>query len=141
MAKRHKKHHSSRRRVGAVSRKTNVSALAMKAAGLAGGVFVAGMVQKAASSLDPKISGGIMLVGGLYLSAKAKSPILEGVGAGIAAKGANSLMTSFGLINGIGSLPVFRSTPKLQNSVAGPMRNPINGAQRDLSVIGALYDN
>jgi hypothetical protein len=115
----------------------------MKAGGLAAGVFVAGMVQKSLTTLDPKLTGGGLLAGGLLLSAKAKSPLMAGLGMGIAAKGANSLLTGFGLINGIGAVPLIRGT--VQKSVGNVLRNPIGGVKvngvKDLSAIGALYDN
>jgi hypothetical protein len=124
-----------------------MSGLLMKAAGVAGGVFAGGMVGKTISTLDPKILGAVLLGGGLFLSQKAKNPLLEGVGYGLAAKGANNLLTSFGVITGMGSIPLvgYRATPKLQNSVGSPnvpgiMKNPIGGV-RDLNAIGALYDN
>jgi hypothetical protein len=119
-----------------------MTGLLMKAAGVAGGVFAGGMVAKTISTLDPKILGAALLGGGLFLSQKAKNPLIEGVGYGLAAKGANNLLTSFGVITGMGSIPLvgYRATPKLQNSVSGVMRNPIGGV-KDLSAIGALYDN
>ena len=140
MAKR-KKHHVThrRRRVGAAS---GMSGLLMKAAGVAGGVFVGGMVAKTVSTLDPKISGAVMLGGGLFLSQKSASPLMQGLGYGLAAKGANNLLTSFGVIAGMGSIPMigYRNSPKLQNSVGNVMRNPIGGL-KDLAAVGALYDN
>lgn len=139
---RRKKHHRvhHRRRVGATH--SGMTGLLMKAAGVAGGVFAGGMVAKTISTLDPKILGAALLGGGLFLSQKAKNPLIEGVGYGLAAKGANNLLTSFGVITGMGSIPLvgYRATPKLQNSVSGVMRNPIGGV-KDLSAIGALYDN
>jgi hypothetical protein len=124
-----------------------MTGLLMKAAGVAGGVFAGGMVAKTVSTLDPKILGGALLVGGVFLSAKSKNPLIEGVGYGLAAKGANNLLTSMGVITGMGAIPLvgYRATPKLQNSVGSPnvpgiMKNPIGGV-RDLGVIGALYDN
>lgn len=140
--KHHRVHH--RRRVGAAS---GMTGLLMKAAGVAGGVFAGGMIAKTISTLDPKILGGGLLVGGVFLSAKSKNPLIEGVGYGLAAKGANNLLTSFGVITGMGSIPLvgYRATPKLQSSVGSPMvpgimKNPIGGV-RDLQAIGALYDN
>jgi hypothetical protein len=146
MARKRKHHHVARRRrsVGAAS---GITGLLMKAAGLAGGVFAGGMIAKTVSTLDPKILGGGLLLGGVFLANKAKNPLLEGVGFGLAAKGANNLLTSMGMITGMGSVPLigYRNMPKLQNSVGqavnpGTMRNPIGGV-RDLSAIGALYDN
>jgi hypothetical protein len=138
---RKKKHHRThrRRRVGATS---GMTGLLMKAAGVAGGVFAGGMVAKTVSTLDPKILGAALLGGGLFLSQKAKNPLLEGVGFGLAAKGANNLLTSFGVITGMGSIPLvgYRATPKLQNSVGNVMKYPIAGV-KDLNAIGALYDN
>jgi hypothetical protein len=139
---RRKKHHrvSHRRRVGAA--RSGMSGLLMKAAGVAGGVFAGGMVAKTVSTLDPKILGAALLGGGLFLSQKAKNPLIEGVGFGLAAKGANNLLTSFGVITGMGSIPLvgYRATPKLQNSVGNVMKNPIGGV-KDLAAVGALYDN
>lgn len=141
MAKRRKKVTHRRRRIGSTSSK-GMTGLLMKAGGVGAGVFVGGMIAKTISTLDPKILGAGLLGGGLFLASKAKSPLLEGVGYGLAAKGANSLLTSFGLITGIGSVPLigYRNTPKLQNSVGNVMKNPIGGV-KDLAAIGALYDN
>jgi hypothetical protein len=140
MAKKRKHHRTTRRRrVGAAS---GMTGLLMKAAGVAGGVFAGGLVAKTVSSLDPKISGGVLLAGGLYLSGKSSSPLMQGLGYGLAAKGANNLLTSFGVIAGIGSIPMigYRATPKMQSSVGNVMKNPIGGV-KDLTTIGALYDN
>jgi len=141
MARRRKHHHvARRRRVGAS--KSGMTGLIMKAGGVAGGVFAGGMVAKTVSTLDPKILGAALLAGGLFLSGKAKNPLIEGVGYGLAAKGANNLLTSFGLITGMGSIPLlgYRNTPKLQSSVGNVMKQPIAGV-KDLQAIGALYDN
>lgn len=145
MAKK-RKHHGPkrRRRMGAVS--GGMTGLLMKAAGVAGGVFAGGMIAKAVSTLDPKILGGGLLVGGVFIANKSKNPLLEGVGFGLAAKGANNLLTSMGMITGMGSVPLvgYRNTPKLQSSVGanipGTVRNPISGF-KDLNTIGALFDN
>jgi hypothetical protein len=119
-----------------------MSGLLMKAAGVAAGVFAGGMVAKTVSTLDPKISGAALLGGGLFLSQKASNPLMVGLGYGLAAKGANNLLTSFGVIAGMGSIPMvgYRNTPKLQNSVGNVMKNPIGGL-KDLAAVGALYDN
>jgi hypothetical protein len=142
---RRKKHHvrHRRRRVGAAS---NMQGIVMSAAGLAGGVFAGGMIVKtlgsAVPSLTPTILGAVMLGGGIFLAGKANSPLVKGLGYGIAAKGANNVLVSTGLITGMGSIPLigYRATPKLQNSVGNVMKNPIGGV-KDLNAIGALYDN
>jgi hypothetical protein len=138
-----------RRRIGAAH---GMSGLLMKAGGVLAGVFAGGMVAKMLpTSITPTISGAALLGGGAFLASKAKSPLLEGVGYGLAAKGANNLLVSMGAITGIGSIPLigYRNTPKLQNSVGGTlsaggsggiMKNPIGGL-KDLAAIGALYDN
>lgn len=141
MARKRKHHHVTRRRrsVGAAA---GMTGLLMNAAGIAGGVFAGGLVGKTLSTLDPKITGGVLLVGGVFLAKKSSNPLMTGLGYGLAAKGANNLLTSFGVITGMGSVPLvgYRATPKLQNSVGNVMKNPIGGV-RDLSAIGALYDN
>lgn len=148
---RRRKHHTirRRRRVGAAS---GMTGLLMKAGGVIAGVFAGGMLVKMLpATITPTIQGAALLGGGAFLASKAKSPLIEGVGYGLAAKGANSLLVSFGAITGIGSVPLagYRNTPKLQNSVAGNlsaggsggiMRHPIGGI-KDLAAIGALYDN
>jgi hypothetical protein len=156
MAKRSKRHHvRRRRRVGAAS---GMAGLLQKAGGVVAGVFAGGMLVKMLpASITPTIQGAVLLGGGAFLASKAKSPLIEGVGYGLAAKGANSLLVSFGAITGIGSVPMigYRNTPKIQNAVAGTMsaefnrnvsgsggimKNPIGGI-KDLAAIGALYDN
>lgn len=155
MAKRRKKTtHHRRRRVGAS--KTGMQAAIMTGAGIVGGALAGGLIQKAvssaASTLNPKIVGGGMAVAGIFIAAKfAKgNALIQGLGYGLSAKGANTLLVSTGLITGIGAMrtPGYRGTPKLQNSVGGVMRNPISGVMknpisgfRDPSVIGALFDN
>ena len=145
MARRRKHHvrHHRRRRVGAAS---NMQGVIMSAAGLAGGVFAGGLVVKtigsAVPSLTPTILGALLLGGGVFLAGKSNSPLMKGLGYGIAAKGANNVLVSTGLITGMGSIPMigYRATPKLQNSVGNVMKNPIGGV-KDLNAIGALYDN
>jgi hypothetical protein len=146
MAKRRKKTvHHRRRRVGAAS---GLTGLAMKAGGLIAGVFGAGMVIKMLpASITPTISGAALVAGGTLLAAKAKNPLIEGVGYGLAAKGANNLLVSFGAITGMGAVPLigYRGTPKLQNAVgatlSGKANGGIMGGIKDLAAIGALYDN
>lgn len=145
MARRKRHHHvtHSRRRVGAAS---GMSGLLMKAAGVAGGVFAGGMIVKtlgtSVAALTPTVMGAALLGGGIFLAGKAKNPLIEGLGYGLAAKGANNVLTASGLITGMGSIPLvgYRATPKLQNSVGNVMKNPIGGV-KDLQAIGALYDN
>jgi hypothetical protein len=87
MAKRRKtKKTHRRRRIGASA--SGMQAIAMKAVGIAGGAYVGGMVAKMAPTLDPKILGGALLVGGVLVSEKFSkgNPIIQGVGYGLAAK-------------------------------------------------------
>lgn len=144
MKKRKKKVTHRRRRVGAAS---GMQAVIMKIGGIAAGVFVGGQIVKmVATSLDPKILGGGLLAAGAFVPKFAKgNPLIEGVGYGLAAKGANTLMTSLGVITGFGAVSndhfsVYRATPKLQQTVGGVLRKPI-GAVRDLAAVGAMYDN
>lgn len=144
MARKRRKHVTHRRRrVGAAS---GMQAVIMKLGGIAAGVFLGGEVVKMASTLDPKILGGSLLAVGALTPKFAKgNPLIEGVGYGLAAKGANTLLTSFGVITGFGAVTndhfsVYRATPKLQQTVGGVMRKPI-GAVKDLAAVGAMYDN
>lgn len=143
--KRKKKTAHRRRRVGAA--KSNLTTIAMKAGGVAGGVFAAGLVTKTLSTLDPKILGGLLLGGGLFLTAKAKSPLLEGLGFGLAAKGANSLMTSFGVINGIGAVPMVSyrgrgaGITSAVGNLSGTGSRTVGAMTKGLATIGAMFDN
>lgn len=135
----HRVHH--RRRVGAAS---GMQAVIMKIAGIAAGVFVGGEIKKMVTTINPKILGGGMLVAGALAPKFSKgNALIDGIGFGLAAKGADTFLVSMGLITGIGALPNMgtqRVTPKLQQTVGGVMRKPI-GAVRDLTAIGAMFDN
>jgi hypothetical protein len=145
MAKRnHKKKKTyRRRRIGASS--SGIQAIAMKAAGIAAGAYAGGMIAKSVSTLDPKILGGALLVGGVFVSEKFSkgNPLVQGLGYGLAAKGANMGLTSMGLISGIGAL----NFPIGANRIGMPLTKPVGGMlngvgkMAGLTTIGALVDN
>lgn len=117
----------------------------MKAAGIAAGAYAGGMIAKSVSTLDPKILGGALLVGGVFVSEKFSkgNPLVQGLGYGLAAKGANMGLTSMGLISGIGAL----NFPIGANRIGMPLTKPVGGMlngvgkMAGLTTIGALVDN
>jgi hypothetical protein len=145
MAKRnHKKKKTyRRRRIGASA--SGIQAIAMKAVGIAAGAYAGGMITKAAPTLDPKIMGGGLLIGGVFVAEKFSkgNPLIQGLGYGLAAKGANMGLTSMGLISGIGAL----NFPIGANRIGMPLTKPVGslngvpGSVRGLTAIGALIDN
>ena len=104
MAKKHhkqKKTHSRRRRSGVGS--VNMQSSLMKVVGVAVGAVGGRMLANSlGAKLDPKIVAGGTIVAGVILPAKLGkgSPLMEGIGAGLIAQGATSLLTNFGVIKG-----------------------------------------
>lgn len=100
-----KKHHAKKR---TTHRRRRISGLgsgighdAMEAVGLVVGSIAATVIQRQATSLSPKIVGGIELVGGIMLKRHAKSPFMAGMGWGIMGAGAIHVAHDFGMISGV----------------------------------------
>lgn len=104
MARRkHRRHSSRRRRVGAA---TGMKGALTKVAGIAAGVFAGRLVStKLAASMDPKIVGLVLVVGGVMVPRFIKSDIGQGIGDGLSATGVLSVLTGFGVISGSNVLP------------------------------------
>jgi hypothetical protein len=152
MAKKRKKttHRRRHHRVGAMR---GVGGIFMKvaaiAAGAAGATFINSTVKKSFASL-PAWAGGMGAVGaGVLLPRFVRNPIALDVSAGLIAAGSlfalNESFLSLPGIAGLGAIPktmAYRNTPKLQSSVGAPgyMDNAVGG-ERDLMVVGALFDN
>lgn len=92
------KHHG--RRVGAIKHEGLMSD-AMSLVGLVGGTVVATAVQRHMTSISPKIISGIQIVGGIMLKSHFPSPLMQGVGWGVASAGAIGVASEFGVIHGI----------------------------------------
>lgn len=98
MARRKRRHHSHRRRrVGATA--TGMKGALTKVAGIAAGVFIGRLATtKLAATLDPKIMGLVLVVGGVMVPRFIKSPIGQGIGDGLAATGVLSALQGFGVV-------------------------------------------
>jgi len=150
---RKKKKTTHKRRHHTVGAMRGVGGIFMKvvaiAAGAAGATFINSTAKKSFTSL-PTWSGGIASVGlGVLLPRFVRNPLAVDVAAGLIAGGAlfalNESFLSLPGIAGLGAVPknmAYRNTPKLQNSVGAPgyMDNAVGG-ERDLMVVGALFDN
>lgn len=66
--------------------------------GVVGGSMLA---QKVAPTMDPKIKGGILAAGGLFVASKAKGGLMSGIGLGLSVAGGTQLLKGFGVISGI----------------------------------------
>jgi len=88
--------------------------LAVGAGNLAGR-FIANKV----TNLSPTIMAAVQGVGGFFLS-RMSSPMIKGVGIGIAANGISMAAQSFGLLNGIGmgQTPVRFLNPNIQRNAS-----------------------
>lgn len=156
MARRKRRHHSHRRRrVGAA---TGMKGALTKVAGIAAGVFAGRLVTtKLAASLDPKIVGLVLVVGGVMVPRFIKSDIGQGIGDGLAATGVLSALQGFGVIGypAPGSYTTVRTgengyNPAMAKTVGagGPRQimkstvgSALNGIPKNqLNIIGALFE-
>jgi hypothetical protein len=132
---------------------SGISGIVQTVGGIAAGAVAGAFANSAIKSMVPStLPAWIAPVGvgalGVLLPKFLKGPIGVSVGAGLVASGALfALNESFLSLPGISGVPymagpVYRNTPKLQNSVGAPgyVDNPIGGI-KDLMTIGALYDN
>ena len=90
-------HH--RRRIGAVSH-GSLMGTAETLLGLVGGSMVATVMQRQFTSVNPKIISAGQIVAGIFLTRK-PSPIVQGIGWGVAGAGAIGLSHEVGLIHGV----------------------------------------
>lgn len=129
MARRkHRRHRTHRRRVGAAS---GLKGVAMQVAGIAAGVFVGRLATtKLASTVSPKISGLVLIVAGAYLPKFMKSQIGEGIGNGLVATGSLALLQNFGVITGIGAMPPGQAATTQTSNVFAP-------GMKNMRVVGA----
>jgi hypothetical protein len=117
--------------------------------GLVVGVVAGKALTKVTSSMmgltDPAISGGIQIIGGAFLVPKfIKSGLGKGIGLGMAANGTGALLTSFGILSGMGlDEPqtyhvVMNGTDKL-NTVNGTDRMRVINGPGEEPVRGSLH--
>ena len=101
MARRkHKKHHSRRRRshMGAVV--SNVTTILSVVAGAVAGKFIQ---SKLSDKVNPKILAGGQIVAGIFLPKLVKNEFMKGVGVGMIANGGVTALSEFGVLSGIGA--------------------------------------
>ena len=116
-----------RRRIGKIADK-NTLALA---AGVAGGALVASFAASKLTSLDPKIKAAILAAGGVFVAGQ-NSPLIKGIGLGIAGAGVVSLANSLGVIPAaVSGAPLLTFAPAgvsgFNNYPNFPQANVING--------------
>lgn len=106
MAKR-KKHHSKRthrrRRMGGIGG-GSIAQDAITTLGFIAGHIGGGMMQKHMTSLNPKITSGLQLVGGFMLKRRAHGHFMEGLSFGLIGAGAMGLSQEFHVISGIDNM-------------------------------------
>ena len=101
MARRkHKKHHTRRRRstMGAVG--SNVTTILSVVAGAVAGKF---LQSKLSDKVNPKILAGGQIVAGIFLPKLVKNEFMKGVGVGMIANGGVTALSEFGVLSGIGA--------------------------------------
>lgn len=145
-SKKSKRSGSKKRRVGAVGGGDGVQLIL----GAIGGAVVSGIVaSKLPATMDAKIKGAILAVAGFFV-AKQKSPLIKGMGIGVAASGgltvAKSLLPA-GTIGEIGYMAGFdqyANSPQM-NTIAGfdqyansPQNNVISGVDNRIAAGAGL---
>ena len=130
MARRkHRKHHSRRRRVGAT--KSGIKGMLTEVAGIAGGVFVGRMATtKLATTVSPRISNLILIAAGLYVPKFLKSPIGDGLGKGLIAVGTLGELQAFGVVSGIGAMAPGTAATSITSNQYNPAKMRVVGAPR-----------
>lgn len=103
MAKRKKRtttrSHRRRRRVGAAG--GGLGNEVMEVVGLVVGNVGATIMQRQATTLNPKMISGAQIVGGFVLKKHATSPFMQGISYGLMSAGAIGLTHEVGLIHGV----------------------------------------
>lgn len=97
-----KRHH--RRRIGAVHHGGDMMHDGMELVGIVVGSVLATSIQRHATSMNPKLISAAEIVGGMFLKHRATSPIVQGIGYGIAGAGAIGIASEFNVIHGVDSL-------------------------------------
>ena len=157
MAKRknHRRSHTRRRRVSGVGMK----GVLVKVAGIGAGIFAGRLVSTKLTSLNPKISGAIVIAAGVLLPKYLKGDFGSGMGDGLISAGVLAELQSFNVISGIGYATPGNSaltntgangyrpsTARTVGDAGRPiMRSTVGGALNGIpksmmNAIGALYE-
>lgn len=143
MAKKRKKSHRRRRRIGAIA--MSASSPLVKYGSIAAGYLVADkvseQVSKISGDIDPKIVNGILAAGGLYIlfMHRGKKNVLLTALAGLAAgAGAKNLLTEFGVINGFAEIPTVGDIPVIGQYAVPQMSINGVGGYNVPSVMGSV---
>jgi hypothetical protein len=135
-----KRHHKKktthrRRRIGAAS-SHSMMGMAESLGGLVVGSMVATVMQRQFTSINPKLISVGQMVAGVYLSKK-PSPLMAGIGWGMASAGAIGLTHEVGLIHGIEDTLSGLWADGAQNTIEG-MQNQttLSGMQNGTTLTG-----
>jgi hypothetical protein len=138
MAKK-RKHHTThrRRRVGAAGMTSVLPAIGTAIAGNIIGKIIASKF----TSLSPKILGAVLVGGGAF-AATNKSPLIKGLGIGLATAGGQVLGQSFGLISGIGAAGLRDAVPLIGGAAEYPVIGDVYGdRQLEGKILNGVYDD
>lgn len=122
--RRHRRHH----RMGAI----NIKQVGTKVLGVAAGAFAArtiyNMVIKSSPTMDPKYIGIGEVVLGVLVPKFIKNELGSGIGDGLLAIGALTTLQNFGVISGVGAVPVRRVPARVIGAGAKPFLSKMVGA-------------
>lgn len=145
MAKRTKRGHSSHRRtgrgrrIGAMSSQVSES-LKMVVGGIAG-YAIGSIASSKLATMSPTIKGAVLTVGGVIILRKSGNGLMRGLGVGLGVSGGQQLLSSFGVLNGIGmgaqNLFLPASTGRrLMNGFGNGVSQSVSGAGINAKVSG-----
>lgn len=104
----HKKKHTRRRHTHRrrVSGTGSAKGVLMKVAGVGAGIFAGRMLTtKLGATMNPKISGAVAILAGVFIPKYLKSELGQGIGDGLVAAGVLAELQSFNVLAGIGAAP------------------------------------
>lgn len=110
--------------------------------GAIGGSFANAQVAKMSKPIDPKIVAAVEVLGGGFLATKARSPLVKGIGYGLAATGAIGAGKSFGFISGFRDLSAINGMRRingLADRIGNTGRQIMNGANQKPNITGRAF--
>ena len=137
MASRKRKHKHQRRshrggRIGAVGSR-DLEGKVVALAGVVIGSSVAAVMQRNLTSVNPKLLAVGQMIGGMWATGKV-SPLIQGIGWGVAGAGALNLTHEVGLIHGLDDL--VSGTYQALPAGGGYMIAPMSGISNDSRMSG-----
>lgn len=151
MARRKKKSHHRRGRVRGAG-KTDMANTGMTLAGTIIGIVAGRVISTKVTQLQPKIMAAVQAVGGGLIAWKMKSPLVKGIGYGLAANGVLVAGKEFNipLLSGIGQsidystvsrqVAGYRDVPKIAGEGVNQFPRPNAVGKRNItSIYGGVY--